>query len=68
MLEPRASPAVAAANGKIYVFGGDQINEVTFYRARTTIAAAEVYDPLSNNWSISEALPDSRSESGAVVI
>ncbi len=28
MLQPRASPAVATVNGKIYVFGGDQINEV----------------------------------------
>ena len=29
MLEPRASPSVGTVNGKIYVFGGDQINEVT---------------------------------------
>ena len=68
MLEARASPSVAGVNGKIYVFGGDQINEVNFYRARTTIGAAEVYDPLTNSWSHSEPLPESRSESGAVVI
>jgi len=68
MLEPRASPSVSAVNGKIYVFGGDQINEVNFYRARTTIACAEVFDPLSNTWTHSEPLPESRSESGAVVI
>ena len=30
----RASPAVAASNGKIYAIGGDQISEVNFYRAR----------------------------------
>ena len=30
----RASPAVAAANGKIYAIGGDGISEVNFYRAR----------------------------------
>ena len=30
----RASPAVAAANGKIYAIGGDRISEVNFYRAR----------------------------------
>jgi hypothetical protein len=29
MLEPRASPSVGTVNGKIYVFGGDQINEVS---------------------------------------
>ena len=68
MLEARASPSVASVNGKIYVFGGDQINEVNFYRARTTISAAEVYDPLTNSWNHSENLPESRSESGAVVI
>jgi len=68
MLEARASPSVAAVNGKIYVFGGDQIHEVNFYRARTTMGAAEVYDPLTNSWSHSEPLPESRSESGAVVI
>ena len=28
MLEPRASPSVGSVNGKIYVFGGDQIYEV----------------------------------------
>ena len=68
MLEARASPSVAAVNGKICVFGGDQIHEVNFYRARTTMGAAEVYDPLTNSWSHSEPLPESRSESGAVVI
>jgi hypothetical protein len=33
-----------------------------------TIAAAEVFDPLTNKWTLSEALPESRSEAGAVVI
>ena len=68
MLEARASPSVASVNGKMYVFGGDQINEVNFYRARTTISVAEVYDPLTKSWNYSESLPESRSESGAVVI
>ena len=30
MLEPRASPSVAAVDNRIYVFGGDQISEVSF--------------------------------------
>ena len=34
MTHARASPAVAASNGKIYAIGGDQISEVNFYRAR----------------------------------
>ena len=71
MRQPRASPSVAAANGKLYVFGGDQINEVNFYRARTTVASAEVFDPLaagSGEWAESAALPESRSEAGAVVV
>ena len=68
MEESRASPSVAAANGKIYVFGGDQITDVDFYRARTTISATEVYDPLTNTWSKSVDLPQTRSEAGAVVI
>jgi len=68
MLEPRASPSVASVNSKIYVFGGDQINEVNFYRARNTVAFVEVFDPLTNSWTQSINMPDSRSEAGAVVI
>ena len=36
----RASPAVAAANGKIYAIGGDRISEVNFYRARWGIESS----------------------------
>jgi len=64
----RASPAVAASNGKIYAIGGDQISEVNFYRARITMTEVECFDPLTNEWTLSKALPESRSESGAVVI
>lgn len=38
MLQPRASPAVAAADGKIYVFGGDKINEVSKKSITSTLA------------------------------
>jgi len=64
----RASPAVAASNGKIYAIGGDQISEVNFYRARITMTEVECFDPLSNEWTVSAPLPESRSEAGAVVI
>ena len=33
-----------------------------------TIAAAEVFDPLTMKWTVSEPLPESRSEAAAVVI
>ena len=68
MLEARSSPSVASVNNKLYVFGGDQINEVNFYRARNTVAFVEVFDPLANTWTQSIQLPESRSEAGAVVI
>ena len=42
--------------------------QVNFYRARMTIAAAEVFDPLTMKWTVSEPLPESRSEAAAVVI
>jgi hypothetical protein len=45
-----------------------QINEVNFYRARTTICSSECFDPLTETWAEIEALPESRSEAGAVVI
>ena len=68
MLEARASPSVASVNNKLYIFGGDQINEVNFYRARNTVAFVEVFDPLANTWTQSIQMPESRSEAGAVVI
>jgi actin-binding protein IPP len=37
MSVPRASPAVAAVDGFLYVAGGDQTREVNFYRAQITI-------------------------------
>ncbi len=68
MKEPRASPAMAAANGRIYAFGGEIIIDVNFYRARTTVATAECFDPLTGEWADCAPLPESRSEAGAVVL
>ena len=45
-----------------------QINEVNFYRARTTIASAESFDPLTGAWEETAPLPETRSEAGAVVV
>ena len=65
----RASPAVATANGLLYVIGGDQTHEVSdFYRAQVTVAHTEYYEPHSNSWHPCTDLPESRSEAGAAVI
>ena len=63
MTVPRTSPSVAAANGLLYVIGGDQNRQLSdFYRAEITVSAVEVFDPLSGEWSDSAPLPESRSE------
>lgn len=64
----RAIPAVASADGILYVAGGDQPCEVNFYRAQVTISSVECYDPLTNTWKTCPDLPVSRSEAGAVVL
>lgn len=64
----RASPAVAAADGFLYVIGGDKTHEINFYRAQITIASMERYDPVLEEWDDCPPLPESRSEAGAVVI
>lgn len=64
----RASPAVAAADGLLYVMGGDQAHEVNFYRAQITMTSVECFNPLTNEWRDGPPLPVSRSEAGAVVV
>lgn len=68
MKVPRGSPAVAAADGFLYVIGGDQTYEINFYRGQVTIASVERYDPRTDTWYECPPLPESRSEAGAVVI
>ncbi|XP_077283281.1 actin-binding protein IPP [Arctopsyche grandis] len=64
----RASPAVAAIEGMLLVAGGDQAYEASFYRARSTMASVELYDPRSNAWCVAPSLPESRSEAGTAVL
>lgn len=64
----RASPAVASADGLLYVAGGDQTREVAFYRAQVTISTVECYDPATDTWIHCPDMPMSRSEAGAVVV
>lgn len=63
----RSRPAVAAVDGLVYVIGGAQTKE-DFYRAQFTLESVEVLDTITNMWSVYPSLPESRAESGAVVI
>lgn len=64
----RTCPAVAAADGLLYVIGGMQTLEVNFWRAQITIPSVECYDPVLDVWKECPALPESRGEAGAVVV
>lgn len=68
MSVPRASPAVASADGLLWVAGGDVTCEVNFYRAQITINSFECYSPFADSWENCKDLPSSRSEAGAVVL
>lgn len=68
MIVGRATPAVAAVDGLLYVIGGDQTREVNFYRAQVTLSSMEKFDPATNTWKECPSLPDSRSEAGTVVV
>lgn len=65
----RASPAVVAAEGRLLVAGGDQLHEGdAFYRARTSTASVELYDPRRDLWAPAPSLPQPRSEAGSAVL
>lgn len=68
MSTARGVPAVAAADGVLYVFGGDQTRDINFYRAQFTLNSVECFDPLSNVWRECPNLPESRAEAGACVV
>jgi N-acetylneuraminic acid mutarotase len=59
---PRVGPAVAAMNGKIYVFGG--FNEAT-WSANSTV---EIYDISSDTWATGKDMPTPRSWARAVAL
>lgn len=63
----RSCPAVAAANGQIFVIGGDQSQEINFYRTQITIATVECYEPNTNQWHECPSLPTSRGEAAAII-
>lgn len=63
----RSYPAVAAADSRLYVIGGDQSQEINFYRTQITISTVECYDPHTNKWHECASLPSSRGEATAIV-
>lgn len=70
LAEARAGCAAGAADGVLVVAGGDSesAGERAFYRARTTLASAELYEPASDAWRAAPPLPHSRAEAGAALL
>src|SRR5262245_11518481 len=58
MPTPRYGPAAAAANGKVYAFGGVfRINSTSI----DSTAVAEEFDPATNAWATKAPMPTARS-------
>ncbi|XP_072944194.1 actin-binding protein IPP-like [Epargyreus clarus] len=68
--EARAGCAAGAAEGALVVAGGDSESGVErgFYRARTTLASTEIYEPRDGHWRAGPPLPHSRAEAGAALL
>lgn len=68
--EARAGCAAGAAEGVLVAAGGDSESsgERAFYRARTTLASLEIYDPRDNAWRGGPELPHSRAEAGFAIL
>lgn len=68
--EARAGCAAGAAEGTLVVAGGDSesAGERAFYRARTSLASVELYQPRDNLWRAGPPLPHSRAEAGAALL
>ncbi len=63
---PRAWPAVAVYDGKIFVFGGDKMGWPPPYDTETK--TSWVYDPAGDCWSDIAELPNPRSYAAAVTV
>lgn len=68
--EARAGCAAGAAEGVLVAAGGDSESsgERAFYRARTSLASVELYEPRDNLWRAGPPLPHSRAEAGAALL
>ncbi|CAG9585490.1 unnamed protein product [Danaus chrysippus] len=70
LVEARAGCAAGAADGLLVAAGGDSEcgGKRDFYRARTTLASVEIYDPTRDTWTSTTSLPHSRAEAGAALL
>lgn len=68
--EARAGCAAGAAEGVLVAAGGDSESsgERAFYRARTSLASVELYEPAHNVWRAGPPLPHPRAEAGAALL
>ncbi|KPJ15076.1 Actin-binding protein IPP [Papilio machaon] len=69
--QARAGCAAGAADGVLVAAGGDSESDDgqrAFYRARTTLASVEVYEPAENVWRPAPPLPHVRAEAGAALL
>ncbi|KPI91459.1 Actin-binding protein IPP [Papilio xuthus] len=69
--QARAGCAAGAADGVLVAAGGDSESDDgdrAFYRARTTLASVEVYEPAENAWRSAPSLPHVRAEAGAALL
>ncbi|CAK1581947.1 unnamed protein product [Parnassius mnemosyne] len=68
--EARAGCAAGASEGLLVVAGGDSecAGQRAFYRARTTLASVELYEPRADAWRAAPPLPHSRAEAGAALL
>ncbi len=72
MKEARANSGIAAVNGKIYVFGGDQGSPMgnavpEDVITANTVGFTEEYDPASDTWSFKKPMPTARALFGVAV-
>ncbi|HOI64330.1 MAG TPA: SUMF1/EgtB/PvdO family nonheme iron enzyme [Mesotoga sp.] len=60
MPTPRYALAAAEYNGKVYVFGGQQI-----FGNASPVNNVEIYDPVTDSWSTGSPMPNARCELAA---
>ena len=58
---PRGEHVAVSYDGKIYVFGGNDVNTVA-------LDVVEVYDPAGDSWTILSPMPTARNHSGAAAL
>ncbi|KAG8238932.1 hypothetical protein J437_LFUL000769 [Ladona fulva] len=68
MREPRSTPSVVALDGHLYAIGGTNSYHWYHYQTQVSLKSVEMYDPVTDTWSLMPSLPHARGEAVAVVI